>query len=107
MNKVKEQLPCKFGQHYEDWVPMPFGVGNCPMPGFECTYDGDIIIPEDMTCEENNNCPAYKPIDTVICKKHVPNTRYYDVCPTCMEKADKAHAEAEADREYWAKKRRE
>ncbi len=98
-----DNLPCKFANHYYDSVPMPFGSGNCSMPGFECMYDGDIVIDEDATCDENKNCPAYQPVDTFICKKHVPNTRYYDYCDTCMEKLAKANAEADADREKWAK----
>lgn len=102
----KLQLPCRFGVHYNDWVPIPFGSGDCAMPGFECIYEGDIIIDDEMVCEETDKCPAYKPVDTFICKKHVPNTRYYDYCSTCMDKAEKAHNEAELDRVKWAEIRR-
>jgi hypothetical protein len=93
----KLNLPCKFGHHYNDWVPMPFGSGNCAMPGFECTYEGDIIIAEDLDCEENSTCPAYQPVDTIICKKHVPNTRHIVgyPCPTCEDKREKAQDEWE------------
>lgn len=98
----RKTLPCKFGEHFTDSVPMPFGSGNCSMPGFECIYDGEIEIPEEMTCNENSECPAYQPVETFICKKHVPNTRYYDFCPTCMDKMERAHEEAEIDRKKWA-----
>lgn len=50
---------CKYGHHFTDWVPTPFGTGNCAMPGFECTYEGNIEVPE--LCEEDDKCPAYEP----------------------------------------------
>ena len=100
MNDLKE-LPCRFAHHFSDMVPMPFGSGNCSMPGFECIYEGDVLIDDEMVCEENGKCPAYSPVNTFICKNHVPNTRYYDECPTCIEKQEKTHRQAEADREYW------
>mgnify|MGYP001588815161 CR=1 FL=1 len=47
----------KFGHHYSDWVPMPFGPGNCEMPGFECVYEGKLDVSE--TCSEDETCPAF------------------------------------------------
>jgi hypothetical protein len=80
---AKDKLPCKFGSHFTDSVPMPFGSGNCSMPGFECEYQGDIQIPDDMVCEENSKCPAYQPVETTICPKH--DEEYYDMCGACEE----------------------
>jgi len=73
-----EQKRCKFGSHFSDSVPMPFGSGNCSMPGFECTYEGDKIIPDDFVCEENNKCVAFEPEDTLICPKH--DVEYFKEC---------------------------
>ena len=50
---------CRYGHHYTDWVPTPFGPGNVSMPGFECTYEGDKPIFD--SCEEEPSCPAYEP----------------------------------------------
>ena len=77
-----EHLPCKFAEHGFDSVPVPFGIGNCSMPCFECTYNGDKEIPDDMVCNENNTCPAYEPVATTICPKH--DEEYYDYCSKCM-----------------------
>ena len=80
---IKNKL-CKFGQHYNDSVPMPFGGGNCSMPGFECAYDGDKIIPDEFICDETDKCVAYEPCLTIICPKH--NIEYYvdgDWCELC------------------------
>jgi len=76
-------LPCKFASHYSDSVPMPFGSGNCSMPGFECLYGGDTEIPEDMTCYEDLRCPAYTPVPVMMCEKH--QEEYYDVCGACED----------------------
>lgn len=65
-----EHKPCKFGEHYNDSVPMPFGSGNCSMPGFECVYEGDKIIPDDFVCSEKSDCIAYEPCETEICPIH-------------------------------------
>jgi len=81
-----EQIPCKFGEHFSDWVPMPFGSGNCEMPGFECVYDGDKELDDDMVCNEDKTCPAYEPIPTSICPKH--DEEYYDWCGKCREESD-------------------
>jgi len=80
-----EQIPCKFGSHFSDLVPMPFGSGNCSMPGFECTYDGDIKIPIEMVCNEDKSCPAYEPVPTSICQKH--DIEHYDGCYKCEDEA--------------------
>jgi hypothetical protein len=77
----KERLNCKFGVHYNDRVPMPFGSGNCDMPGFECVYDGDKEIPK--TCEENSECPVYEPEETIICPKHDIEYRKGEWCDMC------------------------
>lgn len=89
----RSKLPCKFGRHFSDLVPMPFGSGNCEMPGFECGYDGEGTPLDE--CEENDKCPCYKPVDTKVCKKHVPNTRYYGFCPACEDIEARKMAEAE------------
>lgn len=88
----QSQIPCKFANHYNDWVSVPFGSGNCAMPGFECTYDGDKEIPYD--CEENNKCPLYQPVKTLICSKH--NQEYVNFCPICEQEMEKQQEEAEA-----------
>ncbi len=73
-------LPRKFASHGFDLVPMPFGSGNCQMPCFECTYEGDIEIPDGMVCKENKNCPAYAPVEIRTCPKH---GEYDDYCGDC------------------------
>ena len=80
-----EQIPCKFGEHFSDSVPMPFGSGNCEMPGFECTYDGDKEIPDEMVCNEDKSCPAYEPVPTSICQKH--DIEHYGGCYKCEDEA--------------------
>ncbi len=47
---------CKYGRHYSDWVP--YGSTNVSMPGFECTYEGKLDIPD--CCDEDENCPAFE-----------------------------------------------
>ncbi len=74
---------CKFGNHYNDFVPTPFGSGNCAMPGFECTYDGNKIIPDEFVCEENDKCPAYEPELTKICPKHDVEYYFKEWCELC------------------------
>lgn len=81
----KNKLPCKFARHDFDLVPIPFGSGNCQMPCFECVYEGDIKIPNDLTCNEDNTCPAYEPVPTFICPKH--DKEYYDYCGQCEAEA--------------------
>jgi hypothetical protein len=76
-----KNIPCRYGEHYSDSVPMPFGSGNCSMPGFECNYDGDIEIDDDMICNEDSTCPAYAPVDTFICPEH---GLYWDYCEKCL-----------------------
>lgn len=51
-------MGCKFGRHFEDWVP--YGSGNIPMPGFECEYEGSLTTAE--VCREDESCPAYEPV---------------------------------------------
>lgn len=92
----KQNLPCKFGRHFSDSVP--YGSTWISMPGFECDYDGDKEPLE--CCEENDKCPCYEPVETKICKKHIPNTRYYGICPTCEAIAEKKMEEEE---EHYAK----
>lgn len=78
----ENQKPCRFGKHFSDSVPMPFGFGDCSMPGFDCTYEGDIETIE--VCDETNACSAYEPCDTIICEKH--DIEYYadnDWCFLC------------------------
>ena len=83
MYKVnRDELPCKFARHYTDQVPVPFGSGDCSMPGFDCTYSGDTKQPDDMVCKENKECPAYEPVPVLICNKH---GEYYDWCGDCEE----------------------
>jgi len=41
--------PCKFEKTCTDWVPTPFGSGNCPMDTSECQNP-------DATDEEMDNC---------------------------------------------------
>lgn len=81
----KDSIPCKFANNGFDLVPIPFGSGNCQMPCFECTYEGDIEIPDDTVCEENSKCPAFQPVETKICPKH--NEEYFDWCGTCEAEA--------------------
>ena len=80
-------LPCKYAEHSSDFVPMPFGSGNCSMPCFECVYDGGIDIPEDLTCNEDSTCPAYAPIDLEVCRIHLKE--FWDVCDECYDAMDK------------------
>lgn len=77
----KSTLPCKFASHFSDSVPVPFGSGYCSMPGFECIYDGEIIIPDDLICKEDSSCPAFQPVEVLVCPKH--NQEYFDVCSEC------------------------
>lgn len=60
---------CKYGWHYSDWVPRPFGPGNVEMPGFECLYEGDRQILD--YCDEDNKCPAFEP--KVDMREEYPN----------------------------------
>jgi hypothetical protein len=79
-----EQKSCKFGRHYSDSVPMPFGSGNCLMPGFECNYEGGKQIPDDFICSEKSDCIAYEPEETFICPKHdIEYYKSYDWCELC------------------------
>ena len=50
---------CKFCQVTTDWVPMPFGCGNCRMETSDCTYDGDAEIPDE--CPDDETCPLFEP----------------------------------------------
>jgi len=34
-------IPCKFAQHFTDFVPMPFGSGNC------AKHDSEYIAGEE------------------------------------------------------------
>jgi hypothetical protein len=77
----KQHIGCKFADHWYESVPMPFGSGNCSMPCFECSYDGDKEIPD--TCEENSECPLYEPIETVICPTHNIEHFKEDLCELC------------------------
>ena len=77
------QKACKFGSHYSDSVPVPFGSGNCSMPGFECTYGGEK--PTMEICEETNKCPAYESEETTICKKHDVEYSHGDWCGLCFK----------------------
>lgn len=77
---------CKFANHYNDWVPMPFGSGNCAMPGFECMYEGELMIDEE--CDESQSCPAYEPMETKICPKHDEEYIIGEECSSCMEEED-------------------
>jgi hypothetical protein len=81
------KLPCKYASHTSDSVPMPFGSGNCSMDSFECVYDGEIDIPEDLTCNEDNTCPAYAPIDVEVCRIHLKE--YWDCCDECYDAMEK------------------
>lgn len=87
----KYQIPCRFAQHFTDFVPMPFGSGSCSMPSFECGYDGDKIIPDDLVCKENAECPAYEPVATKICAKHNKEYPYNEECPDCMREDDERY----------------
>lgn len=74
---------CRFGVHYNDRVPMPFGSGDCNMPGFECEYDGDKYEQLPETCEEDSKCPCYEPEETIICPKHDIEYRNKEWCDMC------------------------
>lgn len=76
-----DEIPCKFANHYTDQVPVPFGSGNCSMPGFVCEYNGDKQIPEDMVCRESAECPAYKPVPIHLCVRH--QEEYFEYCVAC------------------------
>lgn len=82
----KVNLACQYGRHFSDRVPVPFGSGDCDMPGFECIYEGDIEIP--YTCEENNKCPAYKPEETKVCPKHNIEYLASECCDSCFPNAE-------------------
>lgn len=72
------KLACKFAQH---WMEDLAGDGGSRCPMFECNYDGEIEIPNEMVCEENSKCPAYQPESTTICLKH--DIEYTDYCVLC------------------------
>jgi hypothetical protein len=97
--------PCKYGNHYNDWVPIPFGSGNCAMPGFECMYEGDLMILDD--CEENVQCPAYEPVETKICPKHDEEYESKYGCNTCMSEEDARQEALMAVIEYNAQEDKE
>ena len=82
----KNAIPCKFARHFVDRVPMPFGSGDCSMPGFECEYSGDILIPDSLVCNEDNSCPAYEPVKTTICREH--DEEYFDWCSQCRPESE-------------------
>jgi Fe2+ or Zn2+ uptake regulation protein len=78
MEMIKGKLPCKFAHHYWETIGEKW-MGSCPM--FECIYEGELIIAED--CEENESCPAYEPVETLVCKKH--DIEYYEICSKCED----------------------
>jgi hypothetical protein len=82
---MKDSRPCKYAAHFSDWVPTPFGSGNCEMPGFECEDDGDLDFWDDdnFICNEDRTCPAYHPVPLMYCHKH--HEIYYDSCPKCED----------------------
>lgn len=88
-------IPCKYAYHYFDWVP--YGSTNVQMPGFECEYEDDIEIPEDMTCYEDNRCPAYTPMETEICNKH--NLEFIGVCWKCEQEQEMRYETMIQDKE--------
>lgn len=79
----KERLSCKFSQH---WMEDLAGDGGPRCPMFECIYEGNILIPDEMVCEENSKCPAYQPIETTICPKH--DIEYIDYCELCFSESE-------------------
>ncbi len=85
---LKEQIPCKFGNKVVDWVPTPFGHGNCAMESLECRYEGDKDIPVEVEC--GIKCPVYSPALTKICPKH--DEEYLEWCGACEADAFKDYA---------------
>ena len=53
---------CTWGKEAIDWVPTPFGRGNCPMPTIECqaevSEDVWTAIDKHGICYET--CPGYE-----------------------------------------------
>jgi len=76
-------LECKFAHH---WMEDLAGDGGSRCPMFECGYDGEIEIANEMICEENAKCPAYQPIDTKICPKH--DIEYTEHCGLCNPESE-------------------
>ena len=89
-----DKLPCKFANHYWETLGEKW-MGQCEM--FECTYDGENgDIETADPCNEDKTCPAYQPIETIICPKH--DEEYTDVCFSCENENDQRMYEA--DKEY-------
>lgn len=78
-------IPCKYERHFSDRVPIPFGIGDCDMPGFECAFDGDenLVSEVEKQTECTTECPRYSPVKVLICPEH--NEEYIDWCESCEE----------------------
>jgi hypothetical protein len=82
MIKLLKDLPCKSASHWNEYLGERW-MGTCPM--FECLYDGEIFIPDEMECEENWRCPAYEPIETKVCPKHQEEYYAGEWCGSCEQ----------------------
>ena len=56
---------CKWAKECTDYVPVPFGHGNCAMVTLECVYDGDMTLEFPDDCPEDDTCPGFEP-DTEV-----------------------------------------
>ncbi len=50
--------PCKWERIFYDSAPVPFGIGNCSMPSYDCVYAGVVDISDVSECGET--CPAFE-----------------------------------------------
>ena len=83
-----DKLPCKFANHYWEYLGEKW-MGQCEM--FECTYDGENKTADP--CNEDKTCPAYQPIETIICPKH--DEECIDICSSCEKESELMQEQAE------------
>lgn len=92
----KEQISCKFDRTEYDYVPVPFGHGNCPMPTWECRWfeeapeNPEVATAIDKLIDTPNfqcspKCPGYQPCETTICPKHDSEHYTNEQCGDCEE----------------------